>query len=235
MVLRAILFDYGGTLDGGVHWLPRFAQLYRAAGITLDFERLRAAFDYATSRAYADATIAGFGLEALVEYHVARQFEHLGLTHTAAAAIVSEFVRASRLGLEQSRIRLARVRPYVALGVISNFYGNVERILQDAQFGALLATVVDSAVVGVRKPDPAIFTLAVRRLGCEPGEALYVGDSIEKDMVGAHTAGLRTGWLVGPFERPCSRPECVDVRLRELADLEPLLAAWRGRPAATIV
>lgn len=226
-MVRAILFDYGGTLDGGVHWLERFAQLYRAAGVELPFERLRVAFDYATRRAYGDTAVAGFGLQALVEYHVARQLEYLGLADTAAAPIVAAFVRASHLGLEESRGILRRLRSHVALGVVSNFYGNVERILQDAQLGALLTTVVDSAVVGVRKPDPAIFVLAVRRLGCEPDEVLYVGDSFEKDMVGAHAAGLRTGWLVGAVERPCPRPECVDVRLRQLADLEPLLTVWR--------
>lgn len=235
VVIRGILFDYGGTLDGGVHWLERFAQVYRAAGVPLEFERLRAAFDYATSRAYADSALAGYGLQALIEYHVARQFEHLGLTHVAGPTIVTEFVRASRVGLEESRAILSRLHPHVALGVISNFYGNVERILHDAQLGPLLSTVVDSAVVGVRKPDPAIFGIAVHRLGCEPGEVLYVGDSFEKDMVGAHAAGLRTGWLIGPRERPCPRPECVDVRLRQLADLEPLVAEWRQAGAQTAV
>jgi len=110
---------------------------------------------------------------------------------------------------------------------VSNFYGNVRRVLEEAELAPLLATIVDSGAVGVRKPDPAIFALAVRRLGCEPAEVLYVGDSFEKDIVGAHAAGLRTGWLTGAVERPCGSPECVDVRLRRLADLEPLLATWQ--------
>src|SRR4051812_40820094 len=52
--LRAILFDMGGTLDGdGLHWLDRFAAAYAAAGMTLPFETLRAAFDSAEQRAAA--------------------------------------------------------------------------------------------------------------------------------------------------------------------------------------
>jgi len=246
MVLRAVVFDYGGTLDGGLHWLERFAQLYALAGLDLPFERIRAAFDHATQCAYSDPAVAEFGLEVLIQYHVARQMEHLGMpdrtaavpaaeaqhavplrNETVAATIVAEFVRASRTGLAESRVILSRLRRRVALGVVSNFYGNVHRILEEAELAPLLATIVDSSVVGVRKPDPTIFALAVRRLGVAPAEVLYVGDSFEKDIVGAHAAGLRTGWLTGAVERPCRLPECVDVRLRCLADLEPLVAAWQ--------
>jgi putative hydrolase of the HAD superfamily len=241
MRLRAIAFDYGGTLDGGVHWLERFVQLYSLAGLDLPFERVRAAFDHATRCAYADPAVAEFGLEALIHYHVARQMEHLVAAGeptarardavpppvAAAATIVAEFVSASRAGLADSRVLLSRLRQRFALGVVSNFYGNVHRVLDEAELTPLLATIVDSSVVGVRKPDPVIFTLAVERLGVEPAEVLYVGDSFEKDIVGAHAAGLRTAWLTGAAERPCGSPECVDARLRSLADLEPLLASWQ--------
>ena len=234
MFVRAVLFDYGGTLDGGVHWLERFAQLYRASGFALPFERLRAAFDYATRCAYDDPGAAELDLQALVEYHVARQSEHLGLSNAAVAGIVAEFVRASRAGLDDSRIVLARLHGRAALGVISNFYGNVHRILDEAKLAPLLTIIIDSAVVGVKKPDPEIFALAVRRIGCEPAQALYVGDSFENDVVGAHAAGLRTAWLVGTVERPCRLPECVDIRLRRLADLDGILDTLQdeGAPAA---
>jgi putative hydrolase of the HAD superfamily len=227
MVVRAVLFDYGGTLDGGVHWLERFIELYEAGGLDFPRERIREAFDYATRCAYSDPAVAEFGLEALVEYHVAHQMEQLGFGMPAANTIVAGFVRASRGGLAESRALLCRLRQRVMLGVVSNFYGNIHRVLEEAELAPLLATIVDSSVVGVRKPDPAIFALAVERLGVEPAEVLYVGDSFDKDIVGAHAAGLRTGWLTGAAERPCSSPECVDVRLRRLADVEPLIAAWQ--------
>ena len=128
MVVRAILFDYGGTLDGGVHWLERFIQLYDVAGLDFPRERIRAAFDHATRCAYGDPAVAVFGLEALIEYHVARQREQLGFSAPAAAAIVAGFVRAARAGLAESRVLLSRLRQRVALGVVSNFYGNVHRV-----------------------------------------------------------------------------------------------------------
>ena len=71
---RAMLFDYGGTLDGPAsHWLVRFLQLYRAAGVEVTFEQFRDAFDHATACGYADSRVATFDLEALVAFHVGRR------------------------------------------------------------------------------------------------------------------------------------------------------------------
>ena len=226
MNVRAVLFDYGGTLDGpGRHWLPRFLHTYAAAGLTLSFDRLRTAFDHATDCAYRDGSVGQMTLAKLVEFHVARQMEQLGVEDQALAErVTADFVGSSRTALAESRAVLERLRHRVALGVISNFYGNLERILDEARITPLLTTIVDSGRVGVHKPDPRIFTLALRRIGCAPAEALYVGDSFEKDVVGARGAGLRTGWIENIPERPCASPELVDVRLRTLADVERAIA-----------
>src|SRR5713101_4944747 len=105
MTLRAICFDYGGTLDGPAdHWLDRFARLYEEAGLTLAFDRVRDAFDHATRCAYADARVAHMGLQALIDFHVARQLEQLGVDDGAIAARISgAFVDASRAALANSR------------------------------------------------------------------------------------------------------------------------------------
>jgi len=227
MKLRAILFDYGGTLDGPAsHWLDRFLALYRDAGLALTFDSFRAAFDHATQCGYAEPRAAQMDLPALVAFHVARQMEQLGLHDPAVAQrVIGAFVRASRQALAESRTVLVRLQPRVALGVVSNFYGNVERILAEAGIAPLLSTIIDSGRVGLSKPSAEVFALALRQLGCAPAEAMYVGDSFEKDIVGAHAAGLRTAWLVGATdERPCRAPELVDVRLRSLAELEALVA-----------
>jgi len=226
MRLRAICFDYGGTLDGpGSHWLDRFLRLYAEAGLPEPVERIRDAFGYATRCGYADTRVAAMDLQGLIEFHVARQLERLGVHDPALAeGVVERFVASSRAALTEARALLDRLRHRVALGVISNFYGNVDRLLAEAGIAPWLATIVDSTRVGVSKPDPAIFALALDQLGCAAAEVLYVGDSFEKDVVGAHAAGLRTAWLVGPGASPCPAPELVDVRLRALAEVEAVLA-----------
>ena len=57
--------------------------------------------------------------------------------------------------------------------------------------------VVESAVVGIRKPDNAIFKLGVDALKLRPEEVLVIGDSYSKDIVPAMSIGCKTIWLKG--------------------------------------
>src|SRR5450755_2676387 len=59
VMIRAILFDMGGTLDGdGLHWLDRFAGLYQKFGASFPREKVRAAFDEAERRSLSDENIS---------------------------------------------------------------------------------------------------------------------------------------------------------------------------------
>ena len=77
------------------------------------------------------------------------------------------------------------------VGIISNWDTRLEGILHGLGLGALIDTVVSSAVVGLHKPDPRIFELACARLGVEPGRCAHVGDHVYSDVLGARAAGLR--------------------------------------------
>ena len=65
-------------------------------------------------------------------------------------------------------------------------------MLGEFGFDGLFQTVIESAVVGIRKPDPRIFLLGVEALGLKAEEVSVVGDSLEKDIIPAHKAGCRT-------------------------------------------
>ena len=80
-----------------------------------------------------------------------------------------------------ARLRAAGIR----LGIVSNSDGRVEQALEAAGLRDYFDVVVDSALVGVEKPDPAIFRAALDALGVAAGEALYVGDLYEVDVLGA--------------------------------------------------
>lgn len=225
MGLRALLFDYGGTLDApGVHWVDRFLSIYKQEGLGESEERVREAFGHATRCAYAEQKVGGFDLEQTVAFHVERQLEFTGHRDPhLAAAIVDRFVRTSRVDLATSRSVLERLHQRFSLGVISNFYGNVDILLAEAGIAPLLSAIIDSNRVGISKPDPAIFRMAVDKVGCAPHEAMYVGDSFDKDIAGARAAGLQTAWLVGTSQPECPDPALVDVRLRTLGELESRL------------
>jgi len=85
-----------------------------------------------------------------------------------------------------SRLREAGYR----LGVVSNAEGRVERDLETAGFAGLLDTVVDSHLVGVEKPDPRIFGIALERLHARAETAVFVGDVPAIDVAGARAAGI---------------------------------------------
>jgi putative hydrolase of the HAD superfamily len=78
----------------------------------------------------------------------------------------------------------------LAAAVISNSNGTVRSILETLGLASRLDFVLDSFEVGVEKPDPRIFGLAIERAGVSPGEAVYVGDLYSVDVRGAHATGM---------------------------------------------
>lgn len=81
------------------------------------------------------------------------------------------------------------------VGVVSNADGRIASALERAGLSDLLEVIVDSAVVGVAKPDPRIFDHALEPLGLAPHEAWYLGDTVTYDAAAAEAAGL-TSWVV---------------------------------------
>jgi putative hydrolase of the HAD superfamily len=99
--------------------------------------------------------------------------------------------------ITKAREVLAVLRPKYRMVLVSNFYGNIEAILRDFGLAEYFDAVIESAVVGVRKPDPEIYRLGVKATGCEAKDVTVVGDSYSKDIVPATEVGCRTIWIRG--------------------------------------
>ena len=83
------------------------------------------------------------------------------------------------------------------LGVVSNAFGTMERQLEELSVCSVtgegmpqVGAVIDSRVVGVEKPDPRIFDLALVALEVEASRSVYIGDTVKFDVLGAEGAGL---------------------------------------------
>ncbi len=83
----------------------------------------------------------------------------------------------------------------LVLGIVSNWDSRLPRICEALGLTPKVDFVLASAVVGVAKPDPQIFHLALRRAGVAAAEAVHVGDSLQEDVRGATAAGLKALWL----------------------------------------
>ncbi|MDZ7268247.1 MAG: HAD-IA family hydrolase [candidate division KSB1 bacterium] len=105
------------------------------------------------------------------------------------------------------------------LGIISNADGKVARLLEQQGLAHFFGCVIDSHLVGVEKPDPKIFELALAQLQVPAASCLYVGDNYDRDVIGARRAGLRPV-LLDPF---AVVPENDVTRIKTLAEILEVL------------
>ena len=108
--------------------------------------------------------------------------------------------------------------------LVSNFYGNINQVLKDAGIDGYFKEVIESAVVGVRKPNPAIFALGVCALDLPASQVLVVGDTYSKDIMPAYKLGCCTLWIKGlQWEEKQVDESIPDGIIRKLSEMEDFL------------
>jgi HAD superfamily hydrolase (TIGR01509 family) len=152
-----------------------------------------------------------------------RMYAALGLDEATCAAVVerlavSHVERHVWCGVDPaaSHVLDELKRQGLILAVISNTEdGRLIDSLDAAGISDRFDLLIDSHLVGYRKPDPSIFRLTLKRLGLEAREAVYVGDSYAHDALAAQAIGLR-GILLDPLDL---HPESICPRIKSLDDL----------------
>ncbi len=219
---RACVFDAGGTL---VHpdW-PRLAALAEEfAGRRLEPDEMRRAFGEMLKCA-GDPRPGGRVIDQTGRHWTFRaMYGGLGLDESACETLVGRIDEAHAerhvwcgADPEAARVIDEIRRQGLLVAVVSNTEdGRVRDALEAAGLAERFDVIIDSHLVGFRKPDPAIFRHALERLGVEAGEAVFVGDSYAHDALAARAAGMRAV-LLDPLDL---HPEAVCARIRSLADL----------------
>jgi putative hydrolase of the HAD superfamily len=220
--MKSLLFDYGGTLDAdGTTWADRFYPIYKENGVVAERPRFDRAFYDADDALQERFALDGLDLEQTLRLQVrgvldALAPEQAGLTNK----IAGRFAADCRSQFRRLAPVLKRLAGRYRLGVVSNFYGNLDGILRAEGLSAHFAVVADSGVLGVTKPDPEIFLHAARVLGTRPEECVMVGDSVPRDMKGAAAAGMKKALVCAA---PLAPDAGQDWTVRTVAELEAVL------------
>ena len=157
--IKGIIFDYGGTLDTcGQHWGKKLWHAYERQHVPVSEQQFRDAY------VYGERTL---GRNPIIKpdytFHrtLSTKEEDFKQKHQAVLEDVYAEVVATTAHSAEVLTQLSERFPMV---LVSNFYGNIECVLQEFGLRKFFPRIVESAVVGIRKPDPRIFELGVEEL-----------------------------------------------------------------------
>jgi len=141
-----------------------------------------------------------------------------------ARAAAHRFEAAQRAGhpvIDGMSTALAAVGGRYPVGLLTNGPSDIQRLkLDQAGLSEAFGVVVISGEFGHGKPSPEVFLAALDPLGARPEDSVMVGDSWERDIVGALDAGMRAVWIADGRPAPGSDPRVTVVdSVRELDDL----------------
>ena len=220
-MIKGYIFDYGGTLDtGGHHWGKVIWHAYERQQVPVSEAQFREAYVHGERTLGKNPIIqSDFTFRRTLEEKLRLQFEYLHLP--LEVKVLDDLYEHTLAETRKSREVLLCLKEQYPMVLVSNFYGNIQTVLEEFGLDGIFSQIIESAVVGVRKPDPRIFSLGVEALGLNPEEVIVVGDSIDKDIIPARQAGCQTVWFRG--EGWTDDPVDESVPDRIITDLRDLL------------
>ena len=234
--IHGVLFDYGGTIDSnGVHWAEVIWKAYQSENVPVTKEMFREAYIHGERTLGKNPLVKPhhtfldmLNLKIDIQMEWLNSYPNDGLNFnckgskgfTQSAQRIADFCYAyARSSVERARPVLERITDRFPTALVSNFYGNIATVLQDFGIDRFFSIIIESAVVGVRKPDPQIFLLGVEALRIRADEVVVIGDSYDKDILPAKTAGCRTIWLKNTGWSEYTGIETADLVISDFAEL----------------
>ena len=222
--IRWLFFDLGYTLiNEDAAMMGRLRQgsdALRQRGIEASPDELRAALDDAATRFDPNP------------------FFSLIFAFTQDRDVI-EFVRSSgrypkelEAPYPQTRRMIERLAERYKLGIIANQPAGTDERLERYGLARYFDVCVSSGDVGISKPDPAIFHMALEQAGCTPAESVMIGDRLDNDVRPAKALGLGTVRIrqgPGRFQQPRDDAETPDATVADLDELADLLGVGSDR------
>ena len=202
--VKALAFDFGGTIDSPfLHWMKVYLKVYQEQlHLPLEVENFSDAYVY-TERELERLQLVK-PTDGLLETQRTKtflQFDYLfghGVLPAEAynrqqlakdaARLVTDF---SKRSVEANKPVLELLSRNFPLHIVSNYYGNLYTLVSEAGLSPFFKSITDSTVVGIRKPDPAIWAHAFQANGLKPEEVVVIGDSYKNDIAPALSLGCQ--------------------------------------------
>ncbi|MDR1344430.1 MAG: HAD family hydrolase [Tannerellaceae bacterium] len=233
--IKGIIFDYGGTIDSnGLHWAEVLLSAYKALNINVDRQTFREAYKHG-ERTLASKKIVlphhnfwhvlRLKAEAQLEWLLQNNVLPEGRDTTLQAAHIADWCYSgAQISINASRPILKKLSERYPLILVTNFYGNIRAVLEDFYLDNFFSAIIESASVGVKKPDPAIFRLGIEQTGFKPEEIAVVGDSHDKDIAPATACGCQTIWLRKTGWNAFTEDETADLIITDFAELKTVFS-----------
>lgn len=224
--MKAILFDFGGTIDtNGIHWSEKFWLSYQPYNLSLSKTVFEDAYCYSEKK-MKSIVHKNDGMYTMLFKQYAEQMKYLVKEHYLSydPAIVTKLTDATYDDVVRNTKKAEKVfkqlrKENYMLGIVSNFNGNLIAVLQGLRIDHYFSAAVDSAVVGYEKPGIEIFTHAVKMLKSNPEDTCMVGDSYSRDIQPAKKLGCFTVWLNGISWEKVHNPVDADIIINSLEEL----------------
>ncbi len=194
MTAPFIFFDLGQTLvdewDFIAHFDQKFLELLNGFGARIDQRNYRAVRD----SIIRDRKIGHGSVRELI-IEVCKLLSPSGYEKVIADRLEPQ-IKEGRLNLfrffDDVEPTLQMLSEYCEIGIIANQSDDISELLRKSGFDRFFKVQVISSIVKLKKPDPAIFELALKRAGRQARECIMVGDRLDTDICPANTLGMTT-------------------------------------------
>lgn len=232
--VKGIIFDYGGTIDSnGMHWAEVIWMAYEACQVPTSKDIFREAYVHGERTLGKNPIIQPHHtFHDMLRLKMAIQIDWLkengrlseAETPEGLADKLAEWCYTyARKAIDNARPLLGQLAKRYPMVLVSNFYGNIESVLKDFGLDHFFDSIVESAVVGIRKPDPRIFALGVEQLGFPALNTVVIGDSYDKDILSAASIGCQTIWLKSIGWTAYKGDETADAVISDFRELGNVL------------
>lgn len=195
--IKTIFFDFGGTLDSdGIEWGLRLLKKLNDAGLAFNKDNFMGAAKKSMDQLFDNKESAFLNYKQAIDIYIYWVIKNLELIiEDYKKVLVDPFYLESVRYIERNRKLLERLSGKFTLGIISNNFGNCKGWCNEFSIDNYFKVIIDSNIIGFRKPDKRIFEIACKKIGSSFEECVYVGDKYMIDIEPVIKLGIQPIWI----------------------------------------